>query len=476
VSFSASYMMIIGAGGDPEGETTIFDKTIKNLGAYVKENQAIKVEVALDGGHSKTKAIIDSSFPSAISKSDFEERDYRRIIQTYKTKLETGEIKTGDQLLIHINSHGAERSEDSKTHKIATSAGTATNLNTLAGSIVVNLDDLEILKKLAKEKGVKLAIIDGSCYSGNTLVLADDNTCVISATGSNHYSYPTFSENFSAAMKKGKNLEDVFLAVRAQDGVPQLPMISTSAGQAVAALIYDKITPYMYYFDEYEDKLMTYLLANHSNYQQCIADKNFTSLMDIIKLAENLRSDTSKSFFLGDKKKVNDLGHFKESLEKYKKSQDQVREKMRQLGVDRLQLKETFHVSAKFGGYQTVYDKDYTISELITSNFPSLIAALEERLSTEKSDSAITQYQGLKSLYLQAQARKEALFKEQPDLESILAEEEGLKKSIESYYGLVYQIAYDERKLYDALYKNFQKKELKNTETEHANPCKSFKL
>lgn len=470
--FSSDHLMVIGAGGEGEKPDTIFDGAIKNIGDYVKRTPGIKVDVALNGGHSTTEALINESFSNASTRSGFLESDYTRLIESYKLKLKNNEMVAGDQLMIYVDSHGAEKENNFKTHRIATSGGRASNLNTLDGASVVDLDQLEVLKKLAKEKGVKLAIIDGSCHSGNTLALADDNTCVISSTGPNHYGYGTFSQNFAAAMQKGKNLEEIFLEARAIDDTPGLPMISTHAGQGVDSILYDKITPYLYHFDDKNDKLTPYLKENRDDYQQCMADESFNSLMKTIDSIEKLNTSSRKIFWWTYSVKELDLSRLKELIGNYKKSHDLVNSKTRELATERLDKKETIKASVSSGAWRTSTEKDYTWRELMTSDYNSLISNLQERINNETNGDKITSYKLTMSLYTQAKAKKEELLRAQPDLAMIKEKEDDIKKLVTSNYWTSREIALEERKLYSALYKNSQKEQAPTK----ANPCRDFKI
>lgn len=472
-SQSADHLMVIGAGGEAHGKVdTIFDGAIKNVGDYVKRTPGLKVDVALNGGHSSTEALIRDSFPTASTRSDFQASDYQRLIQSYKQKLEKNEITSGDQLMIFVDSHGAQKEDRFKTHQIATSGSGAANLNTLAGASVVDLDQLEVLKKLAKEKGVKMAIIDGSCHSGNTLALADDNTCVIAGTGPNHYGYGTFTQNFSNAMTKGKSLEEVFLDARAIDDTPGLPMISGQAGESVHALLYEKITPFLYHFDEKNDKLSPFLEENDTVYHQCLADTQFNSLMATINSIEELNTVSQKVLWWTNKTKGVDLTTLKELLSKYKSDLDLVKNKTRELGTGRLKREETFNVKEAHENYRTDYSRNYSWKEMMTSDYPTLIAQLQERMNSETDDLTITSYKGTMSLYRQAKAKKEEILRNDPDLASIPAKEAEIKKLIDSTYFTNRNIAIEERKLYSALYKNAQKTQV----LQKPNPCQNFKL
>lgn len=471
-SSAADHLMVIGAGGEPETQDTIFDGAIKNIGDYVKRSPGLKVDVALNGGHPVTETLIAASFPNASSKSGFGESDYKRLLESYVQKLKSNELLSGDQLMIYIDSHGAEKEDKFKSHRIATSGARATDLNTLAGASLVSLDQLSELKVLAKAKGVKMAIIDASCHSGNSLSLADDNTCVISGTGPNHYGYGTFSKNFVASMQKGKSLEEVFLEARAMDTTPGLPMISTQSGLAVTSVIYEKITPFLYHFDNTNDKLSPFLKENSGAYGQCVAEGNYKALVKTINSIEELNTVTKKSLFGTSVVKEVDLTDLKAHLARYKNAMDLVKSKMIELGSDRLKTEENFKAKGAVGNWTTAWEQKYTWAELITSDYNKLLSNLQERINAETDEAKLTTYAATKSLYLQAQAKKAELLRTQPDLAGIPAKEVEIKKLIESNYWTTSAIATEERKLYSALYKNSQKSEPNDTR----NPCKEFKI
>jgi hypothetical protein len=436
---AADHLMLIGAGGEPKKESTIFDATIQNLAKYTAHNPSVKVNVALNGGHQDTEKILKDSFSNAESKSNFFASDYQRLIQSYKRKLENNEIVAGDQLLIYVESHGAAKQSRFKTHAIATAEGTATDLNNLSGSTTVDLDQLEVIKNLAKRKGVKLAIVDTSCHSGNTLALADENTCVIASTGPNHYGYTQFSRNFSSAMAKGKNLEDIFLEARRNDATAGLPMISTQTGQGITDLLYKKITPYLYHFDSRHDKLTPYIEQNEciENYQSLIATFNQIEALTIKKLK---------------------LKKLKRLLSDYEKSFEYIQTEMKKLGADRLKKQEHFKNDS--------HSISYTWKELLSTDFPRMTADLRTRQNQETSPQNQKLYQDLIAIYSSAETKKRDLLRTHSDLLMVADQEKKIKSSIESNYFTTAAIATEERKLYSALYQKDDK----------PNPCKDFKL
>jgi hypothetical protein len=461
---ATDYLMYIGAGGEDEKKDgTIFDSSIQEMAKYTKRTPNLKFNIALNGGHAKTEAIINKSFQNAETKSQFQASDYERLIQTYKTKLENNEIVSGDQLMIYVDTHGGENNGKFKTHSVASSSGRVNNFDTLSGNSSINLDELEILTKLAKAKGVKMAIVDVSCHSGSTLALADENTCVISSTGPHHYGYTSFSQNFIANMAKGKNLEEIFLKTRSLHTAPALPMISTPAGNEATATLYDKITPFLYYFGKH-DKLSPYLAKNQGERLQCIANTNYNSLLDTINEIEELNTVSRKILWWKRKKKKVDLTNLKNLLEVYKKGIDHVQEKMNDLTTDNLNQKEKFR--------STSLAIEYSWKSLLTTNFNSLISDLEKRVARETNPSDIEQLNGIISVYTQANARKTELISKQPNLGDLSIKEEKIRNEILANFSNAAAVGVEERKLFSALYQRAEKDQAENK----ANACKNFKL
>jgi hypothetical protein len=54
------FIAVMGGGGEPKGDNTIFDRSITELGNYLEKNPEWVSTVSFNGGHSKTEEI---SFP-----------------------------------------------------------------------------------------------------------------------------------------------------------------------------------------------------------------------------------------------------------------------------------------------------------------------------------------------------------------------------------------------------------------------------
>lgn len=473
--WAADFMLVMGAGGEPAKPDTIFDTSIQNLATYVKTKPELTVDVALDGGHPVTESIVEKEFPSNATKSKFHEQDYNRLIDKYLRMLASNEIKPGDQLLIYIDSHGAEKDGESSTHKISTADSAAENLNNLQGATLVDLDKLKAIRDLAKIRKVKLAIIDGSCHSGNTLALADSNTCVISSSGPNHYGYTSFTNNLTSSLSKGKNLEDIFLEIRPKETTLSFPMISTAEGEFVNNRLYEKLTPFLYGYDEKNEKLTNYLLTNNSEAQMCLSNQNYKALISMIDKIEDMNTVTTNLLWWSFKTKELDLSELKRLLAQYKSNLDEAAIKFRQLGTDRLKKMETIQVRAETPGFITEYSTNYSWNDLLTTDFDKMINETRDRISSTSDEMKKNEFAGMLDLYQKAKSKREEILRSNPDLESIKTRQAELVKTLKSSTEIASSIAKEERQLYQAMYKQAQKEGKKSKDISQ-NPCHNFTL
>src|SRR5690349_12376650 len=134
ITFAENHLLVFGGGGEPQGETTIFDSGMETFGKNLKKANW-RYEVSFNGGHRNTEKILSNNFPSpVIPNTDFTDVKFEKLLIDYKEKILSGTIKSGDQLMIIINSHGASKDSNSETHKISAKGGAATDLNNLQGS------------------------------------------------------------------------------------------------------------------------------------------------------------------------------------------------------------------------------------------------------------------------------------------------------------------------------------------------------
>ncbi len=241
------HFIYLGGGGDPEGETTIFDYKIERLGNFVRRSEGMNTSVSFNGGHTQTEKLLRSNFTGDVT--NFSPQNFENVISRYEQQIRNGDVPPGGQMMVMIDSHGSEPTSSSRTHYVS-SGGRATNLLSLAGGSRVNLDRLENLAKLAQEKNIKLAILDFSCHSGASLSLANSSTCVIAASGPQSFAYggasaTAFSNAFVNRMAPGKNLEEIYLEARMASTDMGFPMISTAEGVRAQSEIYPVLRRYL---------------------------------------------------------------------------------------------------------------------------------------------------------------------------------------------------------------------------------------
>ena len=454
-------LLVMGGGGEEDKPSTIFDNTMTKLGDYVLKNKFDNKVVTFNGGHPVTEGILNQSFGG--NTAPFTEKSFNDSIQNYTEQILTGKIGSGSKLIVFIDSHGAIQIKDESTHHIAVSTSKITNYDTLEGSDTVSLDKLKDLMTVAKNSGVKLAILDMSCHSGNTLNLADGNSCIISATGPKHYSYGggfgTFAYNFVSKMTAGKNLEEIFLSARKEVDDESFPMISTEESQTINRFEYKYITPYLYSFDKTNEKLSPYLIDVTNDQIACEREKDFSRLNKIIDKLSEVNAAIS------DVK----LQKIKELLSNYKSYQDKIIKNLKDLNAEDFNATERISsIPVSIGSTTTKIEDDVKRSELLITDYKKLIADKQKIAQDHKDTSPSSNTNMLINYYQQCQARKESLLNSNPNYQKIAEViknyDENNSKSVE----FAHQISIEEKKLYDAFYKGLPHP--KN------NPCKDFVL
>ncbi len=372
----SKHIVVMGGGGEPKGDSTIFDGEVKRLGKYFDKNKDWKMEVSFNGGHANTEKILSETLGKyAGGSTHFTENSYELLIADYEAKITSGQIKPGEQLLLYISTHGALQQSKEKTHSIATGGGSATDLNNLKGASIVSLDKLQKLSDLAAEKGVKLGIIDSSCHAGSSLALKNDKTCVITASGPKHFGYSSFGERFASNMKKGKNLEQVFLETFVNRNETAFPMISSAVGVKLQDDLYSLITPFLYSYDDKHDKLKAYIEKEVMNNKCEEAEENFNK---IIALSQDMeRALNGKS---------SDFARFRQDLTDYFHYQNKIRNDLVAMDLPKFSQKEKVCSDFQNGTYKTNYCMEYTLKEILSTDFDAEIKRFQEMKANAKDD------------------------------------------------------------------------------------------
>lgn len=457
-----NHLVFIGGGGEPAGvHSTQFDGTVEALGSFFQDNKSsYQTLINFNGGHSTTENLINRKFKGAEILNYFTKDNYKTVVNDSLNKINS--MPAGSKMILFINSHGTTKI--GKTHSISTSGSALTNFNSVDGDIV-SLDNLAEVSKLAKEKNIRLAIIDGSCHSGNTLSVANSNTCVISASGPEHYAYSNFADGFSQKMKAGKNLEEVFFETRAETKAMGFPMISSPEGILAQEEIYPLLTPYMFYHDEYRgipmDKIDIYLKNNATRSLVCEKNKEFEKLENILQLIQDVEKINQSN--------VN-LKKLLTKLREYKKVQDQYLERIIELNLPDIETKEPIITAAYPSG------NSFSHRELLSTDY-NYHAAQKQKIIDEGTlpKSEIKKAERLRDFYIEAQNVKESLYFKYPQyfkMELILNE---LKKDEKVSIAIASEITTEAQEAYLKLY-SMKRDELRKSLDKTPNPCRDFVL
>ena len=291
-------LYFFGGGGGPDDDSTIFDDELKFISQLTNSpNSLWKTSYSFNGGHRETEKILRKKFKNATSFGQFNKKNFLNAVQNIEDKLK--KLKKGDQLLLIMNSHGLKKYLNEKSHSIITSPVTGANYNSIDGSRFSSMDEFEKITLMAEEKGVKLALIDLSCYSGNTLKLRKKNICIITTTGENQLGYAdilgtpsnklvSFEGRFLNGMKKGENLENLFLKSRRDSQFQDFPMISTDSGLLMNDLIEKMLVPYLVF--NYQNKYDFSTSYDSKNIPEalCKTQNEFSEIKKMLKKIKEL--------------------------------------------------------------------------------------------------------------------------------------------------------------------------------------------
>lgn len=450
-AYSERRIALMGGGGAPVGKTTIFDETLNSFDRYLQKNKWGQVVLIFNGDHSTTDDIIKTKFRNAALKANISQNNFNAVIKQYENQIKTGELKSGDQLLVMIESHGLPKSADELTHSIAVRSENPQVAESLKNS---SMDAMKNLTELAKEKGIKLAIIDFSSYSGNSLELANENNCVISSTGKDHPGYTSFAEKFISNMAAGKSLEDVFLETRKNTADNSYPMISGPEGQVINHDIYPGLTPYLYYndhrkTDQSEDKLSEYLIQSSSD-KLCKRENQFAELeKQLAKLRETPALNISGHY--------PDIDGIKLLIQYYKRKQDNYIKLLNSWGVTELSHKEQFSATATSGKKSFTMSGNFTWKELVETDFDGIIKNVTYALPMTKDSATQAQFKASIEMHTLAFAKQKEILSRYPKLKDYKENFKIQLSELEGTYAIANQIAMEERKLYSAMYSNLRK-------------------
>jgi hypothetical protein len=458
--------LVLGGGGDPVGDKTIFDSSLQEL--FNKRSELkLKTNVVFNGNHKETESIITKATGAAVK--PFTEENYNNIVKEYIRKIEAGEIKTGEKLLVYMDTHGGEKADGVDTHSIAMGGTPIKDFSRIDGGKGKSMDVLAKLAEVAKTKNIKLAIMDFSCHSGNSLALANSNTCVITSSGPNHFGYTGFASYMIEAMKPGRSLEDAFLEARKRETMPSFPMISTEAGKRISSDLYRELSPYLFYKDQLNgmaiDKLSPYLSKVVETSGWCQRENDFKNLITKLETFEKLAGKLYSEFSGGEPLVA--------KLKEYKKLQDTYLKELKDSGFELLKTKEKIYYGGKKDKNGKIVGQESSNESwdmILTSYDKGNLNYFKERLKTVKSPQERADILKIVDKYNKIYAKREEILKKYP---KILNYKETFDKMLASKNKLM-DLSRKVTELGNKYYDNAYSVHMNAIST--SEPCRDFKL
>lgn len=469
-----NYFILVGGGGEPvDKPDTIFDVTLEGASHYLSDHPEWHSEVAFDGGHSVTDGLRKKGFPNATRLGDFNRDSIKDIVQRYTDKIRNGEIKSGDQILFFIDSHGDINRNHEISHSIAVGNPNALNsVNEISNYSTTHLDEIGALSDLAANKGVKLAIVDASCHSGFSLFLANRGTCVVSATGTEEFGYSSFPKFFFKAIGsnlRGKmSIDEAFLAAREDEITPSFPMISSRAGEIINSSYYNSVSPYLV-FSAKEDTLTPLLMPYVKPSSDCPGDRT----QQTTPLQENSSNMQLIKNFPEIANKIPSMtADLNRAIQNYKDKQAEMIQKIRALKLPNLNIKLVYTGYSKDG---TKIEQSFTDQELLAINFPEELQKIRGKLSSAKAGSLDRGIlEGELAALVVEEEHVDQLLAKYPQLKDVTKTIKDIEKDTADTYALANKVAKEERKVYTQFYKAASKQ--LNGQPIQDDICKDFKI
>ncbi len=421
-----------GAGGEPDGETTIFDSGLRELSkATLANSPRWGTTVFADGGHGVTQKIIRDEIRPVRTTGVGDALHWDFSKNLLERRIQSGELKEGDQIILVIDTHGGSRHEPAITHSIFTNDNQP-----------YLLDRLKRLTELAEKKGIRLGIVDLSCHSGNTLALANSKTCVITAAGPDQYADNDFSETFYRNLRRGKSLEDVFLESRDKNKTPSFPMISTPQGRVANQLLYERFLPLSHWNTE-DYKTPDLLARQLSREAACKQPPQH--------MAELLRSIEEWKGRLGSL--MPDTTELESRVKAYEDFRTEMIRKLKQWGLGSPQM-----------------NGRYSLGEIVGTPWDQKLKELQPLIDREQDSVRKARLLGYLAIYRTAQKQKEELIRKRPQLRSFLADYNNTLNKLQMTSKFAEAIGVEERKLYQVIYRQ------ESETAPRSNPCKDIQI
>lgn len=155
----------------------------------------------------------------------FTARNFNDQLKKIEDDLKSNNLKKDDQVMIVLQTHGGQANGE---HWITFTDGDYDTLK------------LKSLVDMASAKGIKVGILDLSCYSSATLKIANKNTCVITGGDSANLSYMLDVQELLAQLQKSDNLQEAYentLEINKNSELPGHNLISTQPSRRAQGIV-----------------------------------------------------------------------------------------------------------------------------------------------------------------------------------------------------------------------------------------------
>ena len=259
------------------------------------EQQGWKVDYFYNGYQKSAVELRQSINRKAMP---FTDSTYYNQIQNLIKKIRHKEIKEGDEVLLYLDTHSGY--DSSGRLLLGTSNGN------------VPMSEIENLQKATSAAGIKLGIVGLNCWAGDLQLLADQNTCVISAGARDKSSTFAFSDLFSKELKdsSGSSLENVYLRARlANAPYYSRPYISTDAGRVTGGSLD--------FMDELVSQPITYGVEIANDGNRCRRNLLLENIEELNKLIAADKVTRASQFIKSTQSSIKDPKDFAELLREH---------------------------------------------------------------------------------------------------------------------------------------------------------------
>jgi len=298
--------------------------------------------------------------------------------------------------------------------------------------------------------------------------LANSKTCVISGTGSKHFGFGgsyegTFSNRFNNLLEKGKSLEEVYLAARADHFDLSFPMISTPGGIEAQSKLYDPVTPFLYFYMAKADKFIPFIEEDFFKKNGCLLDEQHLALINQTQsLISTVKNESTKDA----------VREFQRAVSEYYSFIDDLKKQMAKSGYTVMKNRLSFCSSIPADPKQNIKEGKecvnyFTLEQILTLNFDQIFKYYTERLK-EGTPEDKAHMMAILETYKKAKTWKEYIIKENPHYAQISTFWSSLPQLEAKTQQLARSVNKAQQKVYLELYNR--------TKSSAPNPCRDFIL